>query len=103
MGAEPLGALSLVTSVINMATQQRPKGPPDRSKQLEAERKAQEEEQRKKEAAERKRDRDKVVEARSLESKRKLEKRSSLLANGSAGLADEAAVAKTQLKTKLGE
>jgi len=73
------------------------------SEQLAAERAAREEEQRQAEATERKRDRDKVTEARELERKRAATKPKTLLANGGAGLIDDPQVAKTGLKTKLGE
>lgn len=94
--------ISLISSVIGMIASADKPSVPDNSANLEAERKAREEEQRQKEAAERRRERDKVMEARSAEKTSEV-KAKSLLASGSAGLKEDATVAATQLKQKLGE
>ncbi|OIQ50017.1 hypothetical protein BerOc1_01947 [Pseudodesulfovibrio hydrargyri] len=73
------------------------KGPDDSMKE---EREAREREQARKEADERRRDRDKVLEARQLEGKRKSE---SLLSQGATALKDAPEVSGKALKTKLGE
>jgi hypothetical protein len=67
---------------------------------LEEERKARKREQARQEADERRRDREKVLEARQLEDKRKSE---SLLSRGAASLTDDPEVSGKALKTKLGE
>jgi len=71
---------------------------PDHS--MREEREAREREQARQEADERRRDRDKVLEARQLEEKRKAE---SLLSRGAASLTDAPEVSGKALKTKLGE
>jgi len=103
------GSVPIISSVIGlvggMVNQQRKPDVPDRAAQIEAERRAQEEEQRKKEAEIRKRDREKVTEARSVEQKRVAAGNApkTTLANGGAGLREKAAVETKQLKTRLGE
>ncbi|MGE4421503.1 MAG: hypothetical protein AB7D39_04345 [Pseudodesulfovibrio sp.] len=67
---------------------------------LKEERQAREREQARLEAEERQRDRDKVLEAREVESKRKAE---SLLSQGATSLTDDPEVSGKALKTKLGE
>jgi hypothetical protein len=64
------------------------------------EREAREREQARLEEDERRRDRDKVLEARQLEGKRKAE---SLLSQGATSLQDAPDVSGKALKTKLGE
>ena len=98
------GSVSLISSVIDLLSNADRPSVPDNSAALEAERQAEAEAQRKKEAAERKRERDKVLEARSAEkSARAASTTASTLASGSAGLKDDASVAATKLKQKLGE
>ncbi|MDD3313753.1 hypothetical protein [Pseudodesulfovibrio sp.] len=75
----------------------------DGADELAAERAAREEQQRQEEAAERKRDRDKVLEARTAEKSAKAKASESTLSSGGAGLAGDAAVASAKLKQKLGE
>jgi len=72
---------------------------PDSSGDMEKERRAREEQQRKKEADARRRDREKVLEARNLEKKRS----TNTLSNGAASLVDEEETNPTGLKNKLGE
>ncbi|MEZ7198666.1 hypothetical protein [Pseudodesulfovibrio karagichevae] len=67
---------------------------------LKEEREAREREQARQEAEERRRDRDKVLEAREVESKRKAE---SLLSRGATSLVAPPEVSGKTLKTKLGE
>jgi hypothetical protein len=71
---------------------------PDNS--MKEEREAHEREQARLEADERRRDRDKVLEARQLEGKRKAE---SLLSQGATSLQGAPEVSGRALKTKLGE
>jgi hypothetical protein len=71
---------------------------PDNS--MKDERKDREQEQARLEADERRRDRDKVLEARQLEDKRRAE---SLLSKGATSLKDAPEVSGKALKTKLGE
>ncbi|XXJ18038.1 hypothetical protein ACR42D_00490 [Desulfovibrio caledoniensis] len=71
---------------------------PDNS--MKDEREAREREQARLEEDERRRDRDKVLEARQLEGKRKAE---SLLSQGATSLKDAPDVSGKALKTKLGE
>ena len=72
----------------------------DKSDGLERERRARKEEQLQKEADERRRDREKVQEARQLEKKRNS---GSALSRGAASLKDTPEVTETALKQKLGE
>lgn len=101
MGGTPIG---LITSVIGLISGGKTPEVPDNSAALDAERRAKEEAQRKKEAEGRKRNRDKVIEARTAEKSATASTGSkSTLASGSAGLTGEAAVSTKQLKQKLGE
>ena len=102
--------ITIVDTVLGLATgamgaMNKPKAPSsDAAARMEAERQAREEEQRQEEAEARRRKRDQVLEARSAEKSAKARgAEQSLLAGGGAGLADQASVARAQLKQKLGE
>lgn len=100
-------ALSMVGSVLGMVSNMskahnRPEAP-DNSAQLEAQRRAREEEQRKEEAAQRHKDRERVLEAREMDKKRAAAKGKTTLSAGAAGLLEEPDVAAAGLKSKLGE
>lgn len=95
------GSGSLIGSVFGGLTSlisQTQRGPNNDA--LKEEREAREREQARQEAEERSRDRDKVLEARQLESRRNAE---SLLTQGAASLKDAPEVSGKALKTKLGE
>jgi len=100
------GSVALISSVIGlMSDMQQPEGPPDNSAQLAEERKAKEAEQTQREADERRRNREKVTEARQLEKKRlaPASNRQTTLAGGGTGLTGPAKTMSTGLKAKLGE
>lgn len=92
------GAGSLIGSVLGGLTGL--VGADKGSDDLKKEREAREREQARQEADERRRDREKVLEVRQLESRRKSE---SLLSKGATSLTDDPEVSGRALKTKLGE
>jgi len=92
------GTVSLITTTLGSMLGLGSKKS-DSAKQLERERQAREEEQNKREADDRRRAREKVMEARDLEGRRKR----STLSTGAASLLEEPDVAAPSLKNKLGE
>ncbi|WP_319582598.1 hypothetical protein [uncultured Pseudodesulfovibrio sp.] len=92
------GTASLIGSVLGGLTGL--VGANKDSDDIRKEREAREREQAMQEADERRRDREKVLEARQMESKRKA---TSLLSGGSASLRDAPEVSGKTLKNKLGE
>lgn len=101
------GAVSLISSVASVfsgfrSVHNKQQQGPD----MAAERRKREEQQLRKEAEDRRRDRDKVLEARDMEQRRKITRKEtfgSTLSNGGAGLKDNAKFNEKQLKNTLGE
>lgn len=94
------GTVSLIASVFSLVSSLSGDSD-DPAEELRKERLVRAEEQRKAEADERRRDREKVVEARRLEDKRGSE--NSLLSGGAASLEEGAGASGVGLKQKLGE